>query len=126
MVPMKNHLLALLLCLSLASLAGCASTGGGSTAQKLDQLAGVWIQYDATPKTDADKANAIQGALDVVGVALPSLDDVVPSATGILLVQKLVESHPELAPYSDLLEKLYTIAVYGVPSPPAPAAGATP
>lgn len=105
----------LFLALALALPLGCAAFQG-SAAAKLDQIAGIWLQYDSTPKADADKAAAFEAAIGVLGADFAQLEAVVPSATGLALAQKLVDGHPELTPYADLLAKLYTLALYG-PTP---------
>lgn len=98
--------------LALAMLLPACGMLQGSSAQMIDQLAGVWLVYDQSPKGEADIEAAVASIVAMIGADF-DLDAVVPSATGVLLVGKLVEDHPELAPYQSLLEKLYTLAIYG-------------
>lgn len=118
---------ALFLCFLMA-LPGCLSEGAPSAAQKLDQVIGAALVYDSSLHDQAAKEQFFVSALTSLGISMEALEAAPPSATGMALAAKMVEKHPELALYQDLIAKLYSLAMNGVapaaPLAPPPAAPA--
>lgn len=106
--------LLLLSVLLLSSCAGLEGSMAGPGPSKVDQLFGIALTYQAGAQDAAARTDALQAALEVLDVSLASLEAVVPTGTGLLLAAQLVEEHPSLVPYKDLVAKLYTVAVYGL------------
>lgn len=110
----------LFLCFLMALPTGCALTGGEvSGAQKLDQVLGAALIYDSSAHDQAAKEQFFLSALTALGVSVEALRAAPPSAVGTALAAKMVEKHPELLPYQDLLAKLYSLAMNGTSPPTA-------
>lgn len=103
------------ICLFL--LPGCAALGGGTSAPAaFDQFLGLVLVYEDSAGTASDKELLLNGALSLLDVSLDDISEVKPSFVGIKLAEKLTAREPSLEGYEDILAKLYTIAMYGMPT----------
>lgn len=103
--------------LFLAFIFGCGLVPQDSVAAKTDQMIGLFLQYDAVEEPTAEmQAELVTQALALVGVDASVVDATVPSATALQVAAKVVEKHPDLAPFEAMIAKLYTLILYGAPA----------